>query len=47
MKENRHKLWFELISPVPQTYQVCLKGGMNCQNKTYPLITFPTHIFNI
>lgn len=47
MKENRQKLWFELISPFPHTYQVFLKGCMNCQNKTHPLIIFPTHTFYI
>lgn len=47
MKENIHKLWFEFISPAPHTYQVFLKGCMNCQNKTHPVINFPAHIFNI
>lgn len=47
MKENRHKLWFEFISPVPHTYQVFLKGCMNCQNKTHPLSTLPTDILYI
>lgn len=45
MKENRHKVWFEFSSLAPHTSQVFSKGCMNCQNKTHPPITFPTHIF--